>query len=367
MTTNNNVSAKGQQHTEQPEFINEGEIDQNAEQCHDTCPLPAKLTDDKTIELSNQLLESENVCLKKTVAQCQKDFAKLEAHCINLELQMENNVLKSGQQSQFLKEKGNEAKVNNDIDEIETIKIELEHSNKSIQSYKGRTQSLVAEKTDISENRASRNFDLMINKKTFDRSRSSLGLHGNDAPFLNVQMTSVHISSGLVLHQMTSDHNRSELRIHDHSNEPSHSKLVPKVVPLAVKTATSRQELELLFHHHIAMLRTTGATPAGTPESLISLSDLSLNMADLTFDSSVPKKTRPSVKVGKGSQKVNRDPFRLRNHLFGDCFLKPKCSTCGFTDNLTKENLEHAAVKKTLIKLKAQSPLMSTPKNAPMA
>ncbi|GJV22668.1 hypothetical protein Tco_1375363 [Tanacetum coccineum] len=56
---------------------------------------------------------------------------------------------------------------------------------------------------------------------------------------------------------MTSDHNRSELRIHDHSNEPSSSKLVPKVVPLAVKTATSRQKLELLFHHHIAMLRTT--------------------------------------------------------------------------------------------------------------
>ncbi|GJV18120.1 hypothetical protein Tco_1363443 [Tanacetum coccineum] len=54
---------------------------------------------------------------------------------------------------------------------------------------------------------------------------------------------------------MTSDHNRSELGIQDHSNEQSSSKLVPKVVPLAVKTATSRQELELLFHHHIAMLR----------------------------------------------------------------------------------------------------------------
>ncbi|GJV94696.1 hypothetical protein Tco_1546273 [Tanacetum coccineum] len=52
-----------------------------------------------------------------------------------------------------------------------------------------------------------------------------------DAPFLNVQMTSVHISSGLVLHQMTSDHNRSELGIQDHSNEQSSSKLVPKVVP----------------------------------------------------------------------------------------------------------------------------------------
>ncbi|GKE68684.1 hypothetical protein Tco_1526756, partial [Tanacetum coccineum] len=100
---------------------------ENAEQCHDICPLPAKLTDDKTTELSNQSLESENVCLKTTVAQCQKDFAKLEAHCIDLELQMQNNVLKSGQQSQFLKEKGNEAKVKHDIDVIETINIELEH------------------------------------------------------------------------------------------------------------------------------------------------------------------------------------------------------------------------------------------------
>ncbi|GKA51697.1 retrovirus-related pol polyprotein from transposon TNT 1-94 [Tanacetum coccineum] len=77
------------------------------------------------------------------------------------------------------------------------------------------------------------------------------------APFLNVQMTFVHISSGLVLHQMTFDHNRSELEILVYSNEPSSSKLVPKVAPLAVKTATSRQELELLFHHHIAMLRKT--------------------------------------------------------------------------------------------------------------
>ncbi|GJT96823.1 hypothetical protein Tco_1092341 [Tanacetum coccineum] len=35
----------------------------------------------------------------------------------------------------------------------------------------------------------------------------------------------------LVLYQMTSDHNRLELGIHDHNNEPSSSKLVPKVVP----------------------------------------------------------------------------------------------------------------------------------------
>ncbi|GJY22532.1 hypothetical protein Tco_0396190 [Tanacetum coccineum] len=63
-----NIFATGQQHTEQPEFNNKGEVDQNVEQCHDTCPLPAKLTDNQTTELLNQSLESENIRLKKTVA-----------------------------------------------------------------------------------------------------------------------------------------------------------------------------------------------------------------------------------------------------------------------------------------------------------
>ncbi|GJS11838.1 hypothetical protein Tco_0368634 [Tanacetum coccineum] len=67
-----------QQHTEQPEFNNEGEVDQNAEQYHDICPLPAKLTHNPTTELSNQSLN-------------------------------------------------NEARVKHDIDVIETINIELEH------------------------------------------------------------------------------------------------------------------------------------------------------------------------------------------------------------------------------------------------
>ncbi|GJS41905.1 hypothetical protein Tco_0566948 [Tanacetum coccineum] len=56
-----NVFAIEQQHTEQPEFNNEGAVDQNTEQCHDTFHLPAKLTDNQTTELSNQSLESENI------------------------------------------------------------------------------------------------------------------------------------------------------------------------------------------------------------------------------------------------------------------------------------------------------------------
>nr|GEU95308.1 uncharacterized mitochondrial protein AtMg00810-like [Tanacetum cinerariifolium] len=53
---------------------------------------------------------------------------------------------------------------------------------------------------------------------------------------------------------MTSDHNSSELGLHDHSNEQSTSKLVPKFIPSADKTNTSRQKLEFIFYHHITML-----------------------------------------------------------------------------------------------------------------
>ncbi|GJT01349.1 retrovirus-related pol polyprotein from transposon TNT 1-94 [Tanacetum coccineum] len=55
-----------------------------------------------------------------------------------------------------------------------------------VQSNKGRTHSFVAEKTDILENRASRNFDLMINIMTFE-----------------------HSSLGLILHQMVSAENNT--------------------------------------------------------------------------------------------------------------------------------------------------------------
>ncbi|GJX65589.1 retrovirus-related pol polyprotein from transposon TNT 1-94 [Tanacetum coccineum] len=175
-----------------------------------------------------------------------------------------------------------------------------------------------------------------------------------------------------------------------------------------------------------------GATPSGTSESLISLSDLTLNMADLTLDTPDPKKTRPSVKVSPAyviKKKTKKSPAGLkpcsdkkadssteqllltliedvkglkrqieipssappsssqqssseaskqktwfgpckhcgfRNHLSDDSYSKPKCSTCGSTDHLTKEHLEYVAVKKTLSKLKAQTPLKPLPKMAPM-
>ncbi|GJT44502.1 hypothetical protein Tco_0953217 [Tanacetum coccineum] len=74
LTAENNVFATGQQHTEKPEFNNEGEVYQHAEQCHDKRHLPAKLTDNQITEFSNQSLKFENICLKKTIGQFQKGF-----------------------------------------------------------------------------------------------------------------------------------------------------------------------------------------------------------------------------------------------------------------------------------------------------
>ncbi|GJV58199.1 hypothetical protein Tco_1459204 [Tanacetum coccineum] len=93
LIVDHNVFATEQQHIEQPEFNNEGEVDQNAEQFHDIHPLSAKLTDNQTTKLSNQSLESKN----------------------------------TWQHGQFSKVKSNEAKVKYDIDVMETINIELEH------------------------------------------------------------------------------------------------------------------------------------------------------------------------------------------------------------------------------------------------
>nr|GEU38981.1 hypothetical protein [Tanacetum cinerariifolium] len=410
-----NIFAIGQQHTEQPEFNNKGEVDQNAEQCHDTCPLPAKLTDSQTTELSNQSLESKNICLKKTVAQFQKEFLRMEAHYVNLELKYQNQASKYGQHGQFSKVKSKEAKIKHDIDErgfaIATLKNELRkltgnsvntkftkssilgklvlqpHRNQSVvrqptafkserpRILKPRFASQVDVNNDLSKpvtthylpmerkyvvvkpphviassesRNSSKNMprfssnDMVHNhclKEAKKKHKKAIEIQDLVSCLLldhkaqrmvanqNLEATLKHLGIGLlprvVLQRqrlwkptsksfktvglrwvptgkifnsstikadseplngsnvditnqyeceqtldvsagtlnlsvaMTSDHKNSKLRIHDHSNELSSSKLVPKVVPSADTTTTSRQELELLFHHHITIMRQT--------------------------------------------------------------------------------------------------------------
>ncbi|GKA83600.1 retrovirus-related pol polyprotein from transposon TNT 1-94 [Tanacetum coccineum] len=171
-----------------------------------------------------------------------------------------------------------------------------------------------------------------------------------------------------------------------------------------------------------------GATPTCTIEDLISQTGLTFNMVDLSLNTHVPKKTKVSpsyvikkkteskllvvpelcpdkkadspteqllltlmeevkglkkqIEIPSGTslsnsqsssksakQKTWFGPCKhcgFKNHLSDDCYAKPKCSTCGSSDHLTKEHLEHAAVKKSLIKFKAQSPLNPSPRKAPM-
>ncbi|GJU14985.1 hypothetical protein Tco_1142951 [Tanacetum coccineum] len=100
LTAECNIFATGQQHTEQPEIIVEARVDQYPKTCQVKSPMLDSSPDNQTTEYSKQSLESENILLKKTVAQFQKDFSRMEAHCIALELKYQNQALKSGQHGQ---------------------------------------------------------------------------------------------------------------------------------------------------------------------------------------------------------------------------------------------------------------------------
>ncbi|GJY48288.1 hypothetical protein Tco_0438244 [Tanacetum coccineum] len=98
------------------------------EQCQVKSHMLDSLPDNQTTDYSKQSLESENILLKKTVAQFIKDFSRMEAHCIALELKYQNQALKSGQHGQISNETSKKAKIKKEIDVLETMNIELEHS-----------------------------------------------------------------------------------------------------------------------------------------------------------------------------------------------------------------------------------------------
>ncbi|GKD51414.1 hypothetical protein Tco_1280390 [Tanacetum coccineum] len=114
LSAEHNILANEQQHSEQSESIYNtyllekvdrnttpdsadmshrgGEIDQNAEKCQVSCPLVDPSFDNMTTKFSNQFLESENISLKKTVAQLQKDLSRMETHS---NIKREINVLET--------------------------------------------------------------------------------------------------------------------------------------------------------------------------------------------------------------------------------------------------------------------------------
>nr|GEV44540.1 hypothetical protein [Tanacetum cinerariifolium] len=106
----------------------------------------------------------------------------------------------------------------------------------------------------------------------------------------------------------------------------------------------------------------TGEKPSSALKSLTSLSDVNANMAELTLNTTSKEILFSSV-FQASSLKTSKQKVwygackycRLKNHLSNDCYLKPKCSTCGSCSHTTKEHTEQTAVRKSLNKLKGQS------------
>ncbi|GJY43832.1 retrovirus-related pol polyprotein from transposon TNT 1-94 [Tanacetum coccineum] len=174
----------------------------------------------------------------------------------------DDNVSATGQQHTEQPESNNEGEVpTRKIFTSSTTKVDNEPqcSKRDITNQCESEQALDVS-ADISENRASRNFDLMIIKWCLLKITLQ-------APFLNVQKTFDRSRSSLVLHQMMSDHNSSDLapQRQEMSVENVSSGLVPQgqkasdydnsdpvpprqnVVPTAEKTDSSQQGLEFLF------------------------------------------------------------------------------------------------------------------------
>ncbi|GJR56971.1 hypothetical protein Tco_1499133 [Tanacetum coccineum] len=105
LTAECNIFAIGQQHTEQPEIIVEGRVDQYPETCQVKSPMLDSSPDNQTTEYSKQSLESENILLKETVARISKRLYSEWKHIAF-----------------------NKAKIEKEFDVLETMNIELEHS-----------------------------------------------------------------------------------------------------------------------------------------------------------------------------------------------------------------------------------------------
>nr|GEY35992.1 hypothetical protein [Tanacetum cinerariifolium] len=152
LSAEHNILANEQQHSEQSESVYDtyllekvdrnttpestdmshrgGEIDQNADakKCQVLCPLHDPSFDNMTTEFLNQFLKSENISLKKTIAQLQKDLLRMETHCLNMVLKYQNQALKDGKHGQILNETSNEANIKREMNVLEAKNIDLESS-----------------------------------------------------------------------------------------------------------------------------------------------------------------------------------------------------------------------------------------------
>ncbi|GJZ94480.1 hypothetical protein Tco_0666683 [Tanacetum coccineum] len=189
---------------------------------------------------------------------------------------------------------------------------------------------------------------LLANQKRFYKRSGRLGGKGRRKDKISskeVVFTKADESSSTLAPEITSDSKSEFSPTYVIKKKTEKSLVGPK--PCSNKKAdSSTEQLLLTLIEEVKGLKRKIKIPSGTP----------------------PSSTQPSSSKAS-KQKTWFGPCKhcgFRNHLSDDCYSKPKCSTCGSTDHLTKEHLEHAVVKKTLSKLKAPSPLKPSPKKTPM-
>ncbi|GJV65715.1 hypothetical protein Tco_1476543 [Tanacetum coccineum] len=124
---------------------------------------------DEKYELSKQGADVKDE-MKKRCAQYEKDFAKLEAHCISLELKSQNQSLTSLQNGQVLKEPSDVVTIKIDLDELDTKNIELEHITKSSNVTQNEVEDLQSQLSEFGDKKFDKVFQKIesMKKKMFD-------------------------------------------------------------------------------------------------------------------------------------------------------------------------------------------------------
>nr|GEV43011.1 hypothetical protein [Tanacetum cinerariifolium] len=257
-----NIFAIGQQHTEQPEFNNEGEVVQNAEECHDTFvrqptsfkserPRISKARCDSQVDVHNDLSKPVTIhYLPK-----EGEASSVKPHHM---IAPSNPRISSKNMTRF---SSNDMVYNHYLEDAKTRTQERSRNLEPNLLPSARSQSTTNGRKPMPRRNTQTSRIWPASKNSFVMTKTMpIAEHPRNSR--NDSCVTEFLKEGFKefssdVQAMTSDHNSSELEIHDHNNELSSSKLVLNIVPPADKTATTRQALELLFHHHITMLRST--------------------------------------------------------------------------------------------------------------
>ncbi|GJT89387.1 hypothetical protein Tco_1071104 [Tanacetum coccineum] len=199
----------------------------------------------------------------------------MEAHCVNLELKYQNQTLKEGQHGQFLKVKSNEAKIKRDIDVIETINIKLEHKvakllkeNETLKrNYKELSDSIKTTRAKTIEHTTSLitqnvEFKAQLHEEILAiasiKNKVKRKLTGNSVNTKWVPTGKTFTSSTTKVDNEPTNGSNDDITNQYECEQTLDVSAGTLNLSAGDKTATSRQELELLFHHQITMLRLYG-------------------------------------------------------------------------------------------------------------